>query len=183
MLLGGDEFGRTQHGNNNAYCHDDELSWIDWTTADSDPGKSLIEFTARCIKARKDRPTLHAAHFYTGDMEILPGLYDTSWFDESGTFMDQEKWDFGEGRLLALRRVARAEAKRNIAGEVSASLLLVNASSEDREFVLPEPLLDWIVLIDGAETADGPTVRKPKDNRITVASHCALLLVADHVEL
>lgn len=183
MLLGGDEFGRSQQGNNNAYCHDDDLSWIDWSAVDTDAGKSLIEFTARCIKARKDRTTLHAAHFYTGDMEVLPGLYDTSWFDESGTFMDQEKWDFSEGRLLALRRVARAEGKRNVEGAVSASLLMVNASSEDREFVLPEPMLDWIVLIDGAESSDGPTVRKPQDNRITVCSHCALLLVADNVQL
>jgi glycogen operon protein len=183
MMLGGDEFGRTQQGNNNAYCHDDELSWVDWTLADSKSGKSLTEFTARCIAARRERPTLHAAHFYTGDMEILPGLYDTSWFDESGTPMDQGKWDFSEGRLLALRRVARAEARRNIESEVSASLLLVNASSEDREFILPPPVLKWIVLIDGAESSDDPTVRKPQDNRITVASHCALLLVADHVEL
>jgi isoamylase len=183
MLLGGDEFGRTQQGNNNAYCHDDDLSWIDWTVVDTDAGKSLIEFTSRCIAARKEHVTLHAAHFYTGELEVLPGLYDTNWFDESGTLMDQEKWDFAEGRLLALRRVARGEASRKGDGAVSASLLLVNASTEDREFVLPEPVLDWIVLIDGAEAADGPTVRKPQDNRITVASHCALLLVADHVEL
>ncbi|HWU96988.1 MAG TPA: glycogen debranching protein GlgX [Oxalicibacterium sp.] len=183
MLLGGDEFGRTQQGNNNAYCHDDDLSWIDWAVADGDAGKLLIEFTARCIRARRERPTLHSPHFYTGDNEILPGLYDTSWFDESGAYMDQEKWGFAEGRLLALRRVARSEEKRGAEGEVSASLLLVNAHSEDREFILPEPVLDWIVLIDAAESAEGPTVRKPQDNRITVASHSALLLVADHVQL
>jgi len=82
-----------------------------------------------------------------------------------------------------LRRVARAEATRKAEGDVFASLLLVNASSEDREFVLPEPVLDWIVLIDGAEQTDGPVVRKPQDNRVTVASHCAVLLVAEHVQL
>jgi isoamylase len=183
MLLGGDEFGRTQHGNNNAYCHDDDLSWIDWSLADTEPGKSLIEFTSRCIHARRERPTLHSAHFYTGNNEVLPDLYDTTWFDESGAVMDQERWDFIEGRLLALRRVARVQGKRNVQDEVSASLLLVNAHSEDREFILPEPILDWIVLIDAAESADGPTVRKPKDNVITVTSHSALLLVADHVQL
>ncbi len=195
MLLAGDEFGRTQNGNNNAYCHDDDLSWIDWNTAESDPGKSLIDFTARCIAARRERPTLHATHFFTGNTEIVPGLYDTNWFDESGAAMDQEKWDFAEGRLLALRRAVRAEAKRDTEGEVSASLLLVNAHSEDREFILPEPVLDWIVLIDAAESSAessggssttspaAPAVRKPQDNRITVASHSALLLVADHVRL
>jgi isoamylase len=188
MLLAGDEFGRSQQGNNNAYCHDDELSWIDWAQVETDAGKSLIEFTARCIAARRERPTLHAAHFYTGDTEIMPGLFDTSWFDESGTYMDQENWDFSEGRLLALRRVVRDETNNNMhkkadQGAVSASLLLVNAHSEDREFVLPEPILDWIVRIDAAEDADAPAVRKPIDNRITVVAHSAILLVADHVRI
>ncbi len=183
MLLGGDEFGRTQHGNNNAYCHDDDLSWVDWNLVDTDAGKSLIDFTARCIHARRARPTLHSSHFYTGNNEVLPNLYDTTWFDETGEVMDQEKWGFLEGRLLALRRVARTQEKRNLHGEVSASLLLVNAHSEDREFTLPEPKLDWLVLIDAAEVTDGPTVRKPQDNIITVLAHSALLLVADHVEL
>ena len=180
MLLGGDEFGRTQQGNNNAYCQDNALSWFDWKLADSEPGKSLIEFTALCIATRQMRPTLHAAHFYTGDMQILPGLCEINWFDESGTLMDQDKWSYSEGRLLALRRVARSESARG-EGEVSASLLLVNADSVDHEFVLPEPVLDWIAVVDAADLSDGPTVRKPQDNRITVASHSALLLVADHV--
>jgi isoamylase len=183
MLLGGDEFGRTQNGNNNAYCHDDEFSWIDWSTADTDAGKSLIDFTARCIAARKDRPTLHASHFYTGDKEILPGLNDTTWFDESGQPMDQEKWGYAEGRLLALRRVANIQSKNKKEMSVCASLLLVNASADDREFILPEPVLPWKVLIDAAETDDPSSRRKPEDNRITVASHSALLLVVDHVEL
>jgi len=183
MLLGGDEFGRTQNGNNNAYCHDDELSWFDWSVADSDAGRALIEFTAECIATRLSRPTLHAAHFYSGDTEILPGLRDIDWFDESGTLMDQDKWAFSEGRLLACRRVARSEPSRSGPGEVSATLLLVNADSDDHEFVLPEPALDWIVLIDAADKVDGPAVRKPQNNRVTVASHSAVLLVADHVEL
>ncbi|GGI55584.1 glycogen debranching protein GlgX [Oxalicibacterium solurbis] len=183
MLLAGDEFGRTQRGNNNAYCHDDELSWMDWEQVESDAGRALLAFVTHCIAVRAERPTLHAAHFYTGETEILPGLLDTDWFDESGTPMDQENWDYAEGRLLALRRVARAEHKRGVEGEVSATLLLVNAHSEDREFILPEPHLDWIVLIDAAESNDGPSVRKPRDNRITVASHSAMLLVADHVAL
>ncbi len=183
MLLGGDEFGRSQQGNNNAYCHDDALSWIDWTTAETDAGKSLIDFTTRCIAARRERPTLHASHFYTGDKEILPGLTDTGWFDESGQSMDQEKWDYADGRLLALRRVANSSAKNKKGTSVFASLLLINASAEDREFTLPEPVLNWTVLIDAAETDDVSSKRKPEQNRITLASHSALLLVADHVSI
>jgi glycogen operon protein len=159
------------------------LSWFDWSVAETDAGRALIEFTAECIATRLSRPTLHAAHFFTGNTEVVSGLNDVSWFDESGAPMDQDKWVFSEGRLLTLRRVARATPTRGDEGEVSATLLLVNADSVDHEFVLPEPVLDWIVLIDAAEQSDGPAVRKPQDNRVTVASHSALLLVADHVEI
>lgn len=181
MLTAGDEFGRTQHGNNNAYCHDDELSWLNWKLAESEPGKSLIEFVSRCIAVRHERPTLHFSTFYTGSTEVMPEMNDTAWFDESGEVMDQEKWDYTEGRLLALRRAARIEDKRKVKGQVSASLLLINSYSEDREFILPKPLLNWRVIIDAADP-ELASARKPIDNRITVVSHSALLLVADHVE-
>ncbi len=183
MLLGGDEFGRTQNGNNNAYCQDDELSWMAWGLAETDPGKSLVDFTRRCIAARRARPTLHASRFYTGDLEVLPGLYDTSWFDEYGQPMTEESWHYSEGRLLMLRRVARIEGRRNTQSEVTASLLLLNAHWEDREFVLPEPVLDWQVLIDAAQKDDAPPAHVPGHNRITVSAHSAVLLVADHVVL
>jgi len=181
MLLGGDEFGRTQHGNNNAYCQDDPLSWMDWKQAETDPGKSLIDFTQRCIAARRARPTLHASRFYTGDLEVLPGLYDTSWFDEYGQPMSEESWRYSEGRLLTLRRVARIETKRSHASEVTASLFLLNALWEDREFVLPEPVLQWKVLIDAAQKDGEPPLHVIDNNRITVSAHSAVLLVADHV--
>ncbi|HEX8885911.1 MAG TPA: glycogen debranching protein GlgX, partial [Noviherbaspirillum sp.] len=147
MLLGGDEFGRTQHGNNNAYCHDDELGWFDWSALESDAGQAMVNFTRRCLSARAAHPTLRQTHFYTGGTEVLPGLMDASWFDESGNPMTPEMWQFAEGRMLTLRRVGRAEPN----GPVSATLLLMNAYSEDREFILPEPVLEWELLADAAE--------------------------------
>lgn len=147
MLLGGDEFGRTQHGNNNAYCHDDELGWFDWSALESDAGQAMVNFTRRCLSARAAHPTLRQTHFYTGGTEVLPGLMDASWFDESGNPMTPEMWQFAEGRMLTLRRVGRAEP----GGPVSATLLLMNAYSEDREFILPEPVLEWELLADAAE--------------------------------
>ena len=147
MLLGGDEFGRTQHGNNNAYCHDDEISWFDWSALESDAGQAMVNFTRRCLAARAAHPTLRQTHFYTGGTEVLPGLVDASWFDESGNPMTPEMWQFAEGRMLTLRRVGRADA----GGPVSATLLLMNAYSEDREFILPEPVLEWELLADAAE--------------------------------
>ena len=146
MLLGGDEFGRTQNGNNNAYCHDDELSWFDWSALESDAGQAMTDFTRRCIAARAEHPTLHLPHFYTGHTEVAPGLMDASWFDEAGQGMTPDMWQFADGRMLTLRRVTQSEG-----GRVSATLLLLNAYSEEREFTLPEPVLDWEILVDAAE--------------------------------
>jgi glycogen operon protein len=192
MLLGGDEFGRTQRGNNNAYCQDNEISWFDWTLAESDAGRALIDFTRRCIAVRRERPTLRGQRFFSANAIAPDGMPDTSWFDETGNEMTPENWSFAEGRLLALRRIARSELGPS--GHYAASLLLLNAFSEDREFVLPPPTVPWRVAIDAAEPVpesalepnDGSNLqaaepRQPHDNRITVAAHSALLLVADDV--
>jgi glycogen operon protein len=147
MLLAGDEFGRTQNGNNNAYCQDDEISWFDWSAVESDAGQAMMDFARRCIAVRADYPTLHQPRFYTGTTEVAPGLMDASWFDEAGNPMTPDMWQFAEGRMLTLRRVAQAEP----GGPVSATLLLLNAYSEDHEFILPEPVQEWALLADAAE--------------------------------
>src|SRR5690606_8164864 len=64
MLLGGDQFGRTQQGTNNAYCQDNEISWFDWSLADTPVGKALFEFTRRCIALRRERPVLSNGDFF-----------------------------------------------------------------------------------------------------------------------
>jgi glycogen operon protein len=174
MLLGGDEFLRTQDGNNNAYCQDSEISWFDWSALESEPGRAMLEFTQRCIAARNEFPTLRQPRFFDGQREIALGMPDASWFDEEGRPMEPGMWNFAEGRMLTLRRVARAED-----GTASATLLLINGYSEDHEFVLPEPRLPWQVLADAAEPMDEaghPTPRSVRDNRITVAAHAAVLL-------
>ncbi|SNS54089.1 glycogen operon protein [Noviherbaspirillum humi] len=188
MLLGGDEFGRTQQGNNNPYNQDNDISWFDWNLARSDAGQALIEFTRRCIAIRLERPTLRSTRFLNASARTVHGVPDIGWFDESGSEMDHERWHYYEGRLLALRRIA-AERREHAGGSddrVSASLLLLNAYSEDREFVLPAPVMQWHAVIDAAEPWDQPApapVRQPHDNRILVAAHSAVLLVADHVQL
>jgi glycogen operon protein len=202
MLLGGDEFGRTQDGNNNPYCQDNELSWFDWSLADTDEGRALIDFTRRCIAARLATPTLRSTRFLAPALKILHGMPDISWFDETGSEMTQERWDFFEGRLLALRRIAGHPE----AGVISASLLLLNAYSENRSFVLPKPVMPWRVLLDAAEDqgreesrrigetretkagkgthhARGQAHRGVENNMINVSAHSAVLLVADNVNI
>ncbi|RJF95334.1 glycogen debranching protein GlgX [Noviherbaspirillum saxi] len=180
MLLGGDEFGRTQLGNNNPYCQDNELSWFDWELAETSEGKALLEFTRRCIAARRAAPTLQNTRFLTAASKILHGIPDISWFDETGSEMTPERWHFSGGRLLALRRVA-ADLQT---GTVSVSLLLLNAFKEDREFSLPPPAMPWKLLIDAASAeGTGRHGGKLRNNLINVAAHSAALLVADHVTI
>ena len=174
MLLGGDEFGRTQQGNNNPYCQDSEISWFDWSLIDTSEGKTLLEFTRRCIAARRILPRLRSTRFLAANLRTLHRIPEISWFDETGAEMTQERWHFSEGRLLALRRIGQ-ELR---AGQLSASLLLLNAFSMDREFILPKPDMPWTIAVDAADPeADG----MPVEGRLIVSAHSAVLLVTDNV--
>jgi isoamylase len=176
MLLGGDEFGRTQQGNNNPYCQDGEISWFDWSLIDTEEGKTLLEFTRRCIAARRIVPRLRSTRFLASNVRTMHRFPEISWFDETGNEMTQDRWNFTEGRLLALRRIGQSLR----AGAMSASLLLLNAFSKDSEFILPAPELPWQVALDAADPAtDGN--RMPVEGRITVSAHSAVLLVTDNV--
>ncbi len=73
MLLAGDEFGRTQGGNNNAYCQDNEVSWLDWSMAASPPGLALTDYVARLIALRREHPVLRHGYFLHGRHHPAPG--------------------------------------------------------------------------------------------------------------
>ncbi len=148
MLLGGDEFGRTQQGNNNAYCQDNEISWYDWKLATTDRGRELTDFVARLAQLREQHPTLRAAHFLRGDTEVVPGMREVMWFDESGAEMTQETWDFTEGRLLTLRRAQAQGEKR-----ADVTLLMINGTPETHVFHLPQPGANWRLRCNSAAPA------------------------------
>jgi len=147
MLLGGDEMGRTQRGNNNAYCQDNEISWCDWAgvlAAGPTPEKALRDFTARVIGLRKRHPSLRSEKFLHGHVEILSGILDVEWFDERASVLSPAAWADGAAHLLALRRAARA-------GEyVDVTLLMMNATGEDRAFVVPDAGFPWRLALDSA---------------------------------
>ena len=134
MLLAGDEFGRTQQGNNNAYCQDNEVNWIDWAQARSQAGEALTAFTARLIALRRQYPVLHSRNFLYGQEEVAPGLLDVSWFDERGQVLSMDDWGNPQGRALVMRR---AEACRD--GSIQVLTMLMNASEYALDFTLPEP--------------------------------------------
>jgi glycogen operon protein len=101
MLLGGDELGRTQGGNNNAYCQDNEISWIDWSLLHTEAGASLARFAARVADIRRAHPVLRSRGFLHGGEEPAPGIADITWFDEHAGQLSDADWHAADGHLLA----------------------------------------------------------------------------------
>ncbi|MBN3846743.1 glycogen debranching protein GlgX [Paraburkholderia sp. Ac-20342] len=171
MLLAGDEALRTQFGNNNAYCQDNEISWLDWPLADSPEGRRMTEFVARMVALRKRHPLLRETRFLFGDREVLPGLFDVGWFDEHGDPLTIEAWEDPEGRAFTLRR-----AGPGLNGETEVLLLMLNAHEEPRQFVPPAPHLEWHVLLDTAAPDDAP--RRLATAEVEVGAHTLVMLAA-----
>lgn len=174
MLLAGDEFGNSQYGNNNAYCQDNAISWLDWSQADSAQGRELTEFVALLTRIRREDPSLHMNRYEDGNLDILPGLSRVAWFDLDGELMTQEGWDFAEGRVLGLRRAIRHDDLR-----VQVSLLIINGSDEDARFRLPAaPPQAWHRVLDTADPKARSGVRMTSD--VPLAAHSLVLLSAFH---
>ncbi|HYD63296.1 MAG TPA: glycogen debranching protein GlgX [Noviherbaspirillum sp.] len=152
MLLAGDEFGRTQRGNNNAYCQDNEISWVDWTLAQSDEGRALIEFVCRVMTVRHSFDALQSQRFLHGE-EIAPGMRDIAWFDEQGHDLPPEAWQNPEARALAVQRASASPD-----GRIDVVLMLVNGGHDPISFTPPPPPGKWYLLIDSA-TGNG-TIRE-----------------------
>ena len=171
MLLGGDEWGRTQGGNNNAYCQDNETSWWDWSLAASELGSSLRSFVAKLIALRQEHTALRSRHFSHGLREPAPGIFDIAWFEANGEMIPGDSWENPEIGLLCLRR-----ATRNGDGTVSLLSLLLNPTGEDHFFRLPDPVLPARVLMDTARP--GAEELGVNDNKIDVLSHSAVLVYA-----
>ncbi|HWE06242.1 MAG TPA: hypothetical protein VG274_06005, partial [Rhizomicrobium sp.] len=165
MLLAGDEFGRTQNGNNNAYCQDDEISWLDWSKAD----ESLIAWTARLTALRRVYLGLHEDRFRHGQ-EVIRGFRDLDWLDERGKILSEEDWQNAEGRALAMRRTTKRAD-----GKVEIIALLMNSSEDALEFTLPDGF-DWRVIFDSAEPEREADALRKKSCK--VESHACVMTAA-----
>ncbi|HET9148267.1 MAG TPA: glycogen debranching enzyme GlgX, partial [Acetobacteraceae bacterium] len=171
MLLAGDEMWRTQRGNNNAYCQDNEISWIDWNPllgGEDGFAKSLPLFVARLIRLRKEHASLSSLRYLHGNEEILPGIYDAEWFDEHGQILMPEAWADAKAKVFSLRRASRTD------GRTDVTLTIFNASDRDCIFVLPEPVTTWLVDLDSAR----PSVQRHllKANTLDVLARSLVLL-------
>jgi len=159
MLLAGDEFGRSQNGNNNAYAQDNETSWIDWSLVERDEGRRLADFATRVIGLRHRHPVLRCPTFLHGKDQPAPGVLDIAWFDEDGQILSPEAWNNPQERTMVLRRAA-ADAD----GSVPIVTCFFNPTADDCTFKLPPPRLPTRLLLDSADPAgaergiDGETV-------------------------
>ncbi|MEJ7649837.1 MAG: glycogen debranching protein GlgX [Nakamurella sp.] len=163
MIAHGDEMGRTQQGNNNVYCQDSELSWIDWSAAD----EALMEFTASITRLRSQHPTFRRRRFFSGrpltrgEGEPLP---DIVWLTPAGEAMTDEDWGSGFGKSIAVFLNGDGIRGRGMRGEriVDDSFLLIfNAHDGDLEFTLPpeEYATAWSIVVDtNGMTEVSPTV-------------------------
>jgi len=154
MLSGGDELGRTQRGNNNAYCQDNATSWTDWTPTPE--RQNFLEFTRRMIRIWKDHPVLRRRKFFQGRRIRGAEVIDIAWLDSSGAEMTDEIWNSPDVRTLGVRLNGDAiqdvdERGRRISGDTL--LLLLNAGDYATAFVLPPtaPIERWDTLIDTAD--------------------------------
>ncbi len=139
MLLGGDEFGRTQQGNNNAYCQDNEISWFDWERIGPED-RELIRFVARLIRLRKAHPVLRRTRFLHGEETSADGLKDITWFTPAGTEKTPEEWRNVLARCIGLMLNGRAGRHLSASGERARDdvlLILLNAYHEVVPFTLP----------------------------------------------
>jgi len=137
MLLGGDEFGRTQHGSNNAWCQDNEISWFDWSLLESN--RELFEFVQKLIVLRRAHPVFRRRQYLRGTDEGGSGLPDVWWFRTDGHRMTKTDWESGHrtvGMFLNGEEIASPDTKgERILDE--SFLLLFNAHHEDVTFTLP----------------------------------------------
>jgi isoamylase len=154
MLLHGDEFGRTQNGNNNVYCQDNETSWLDWVTAD----RQLADYVAGLIRLRREHSIFRRRRFFSGQPVRGTDLIDIGWFTPAGKQMTDEDWHAGFAKSMGVFLNGEGIPGPNRRGERvidDSFLLLFNADSEPAVFTLPGAQCGegWQVEIDSAKPA------------------------------
>jgi glycogen operon protein len=149
MILGGDEIGRTQQGNNNAYCQDNELSWYDWGLTNHD----LLRFTRRLIQLRHRHPVFCRRRWFQGRPIHGTSVSDIGWFTPGGQEMSDEDWQVGFAKSMGVFLNGRGIPTKNERGEAvvdDSFYVIFNAHHEPLDFTLPEPKWghDWGVVLD-----------------------------------
>jgi isoamylase len=171
MVLGGDETGRTQHGNNNAYCQDNEISWLDWEHQD----EALLEFTRRMIALRREHPVLRRRRWFQG--VPIRGSVDIGWCRPDGADMSDEDWGSGissVGVFLNGEAIADRDRRGRRVSDDSL-LLLFNGHYEQIEWTLPKQWGDsWDLVVD---TAAPERLGSVGEHQVPVAARSVVVLL------
>ncbi len=149
MIVAGDEFGRTQNGNNNAYCQDNEISWVDW--AHDDAGAALIRFTRKIADIRRTFPILRRERFLTGSYNEALQIKELTWLNPSGDEMSEENWQDANAKCLGLILDGRAQPTGIRRRGIDRTLMLIMNTHHDLvSFALPQLTggTGWLLLVD-----------------------------------
>ena len=164
MICGGDELGRTQEGNNNAYCQDNELSWVNWNLTRSELG--LLDFVKLLIDIKKTHPVFQRRRFFQGRRIEDSAVKDIAWFGSHGKEMSHEDWEMGL-RTLGIRLAGDAIVEKDSQGRTIVDetfLVLLNAHHEDVDFILPAHTksVRWELEFDTALPFDKKSLERRK---------------------
>jgi glycogen operon protein len=187
MITAGDELGKSQEGNNNAYCQDNELSWIDWSLLEEESGRDLWEFTQSVLALRNRHIVFRRSRFFRG--RTIPGtdVKDVTWLTESGAEMTAEEWHDEERRFLAFYLSGEAGLKyvttRGEPEPDESFLVLMNGSDSPLSVALPEDRgAQWREIINtgsgnnGVPDENGLFGEKPRADGSVPARSFLLLL-------
>ena len=175
LLTAGDEMGRTQRGNNNAYCQDNPTSWVDWKLLEND--REMLDFTRNLFRIARNYPVLRRRKFFTGRPVESSRLKDVTWLRFDGHEMQSEDWSNSRARSLGMliHGGAQDQVDEHGQGITSPTLLLVlNASNRSKIFALPRfrNRGAWRELLNTAQ----PSRRSARDDGLAVAPHTLTLL-------
>ena len=177
MLLGGDELARTQGGNNNAWCQDNEISWFDWEL--DRQRERLLDFTQRLIDLRRRHPLLHRSHFFVGRPLNGSGLPDVWWFRPDGRRMAQNDWQSGATTLGVFLNGDEIPERTPDGGTISddSFLVLLNAGAEPVTFRLPSSRFgrQWTLELSTFDPDAEPVMHRHREN-VTLVPRSLLLL-------
>ncbi|MFC9751846.1 glycogen debranching protein GlgX [Streptomyces sp. NPDC056921] len=182
MLVAGDEMGRTQGGNNNAYCQDNEIGWLDWSLLEQPGWRALTELTARVLRLRRTHPVLRRRAFFAGLPQAADGLRDLAWFTAGGTEMTEADW-YAPAATVGLYLSGRDIPGRDARGEQitdDSFLAVLHAGHRPCGFRLPGPpwARSYELVLDTSreDQATAPGTAHPGDGTLTVPARSVQLL-------
>jgi glycogen operon protein len=175
MLSHGDELGRTQRGNNNAYCQDNETSWIDWELGDRE--RELLEFARRAFRLRRSNPVFRRRRFFSGHQDQIAGVKDVSWIRPDGKEMTLEDWQDPRSRVLGMLVHGQASVEVDERGRPNRGdtlLILFNGGARSRFFQLPIMTLPglWQEIVNTAHAG----TRLPRGGGVNLVAHSVIAL-------